>query len=92
MIKPLHGRIIVDAEKVPEMKGKLFIPDMAREKPQEGVVVGVGPGKMLDNGQIIPLTVNVGDRILFGRYAGTEVKIDDKEYLLMEEEDVFGVI
>ncbi|HEY2931187.1 MAG TPA: co-chaperone GroES [Acidobacteriota bacterium] len=92
-IKPLHDRVLVkriDAKE--EVKGGIVIPDTAKEKPQEGEVVAVGNGKILDNGTKLNLEVKVGDRILFGKYAGTEVKIDDQEYLIMREEEILGII
>jgi len=92
-IKPLHDRVLVkrvDAKE--EIKGGIVIPDTAKEKPQEGEVVAVGNGKILDNGTKLNLEVKVGDRILFGKYAGTEVKIDDQEFLIMREEEILGII
>ena len=93
-IKPLHDRVLVkriDANKE-EIKGGIVIPDTAKEKPQEGQVVAVGNGKVLENGTKLTLEVKVGDRILFGKYSGTEVKIDDQEYLIMREEGILGII
>ena len=92
-IKPLQDRILIrrlDAEE--EMRGGIVIPDTAKEKPQEGEVVAVGDGKVLDNGQKQEMTVKVGDRILFGKYGGTEVKIEDEELLIMREEEVLGIL
>ncbi|HEY2932424.1 MAG TPA: co-chaperone GroES [Acidobacteriota bacterium] len=93
-IKPLHDRVLVkriDSDKE-EIKGGIVIPDTAKEKPQEGEVIAVGNGKILDNGTKLNLEVKVGDRILFGKYAGTEVKIDDREFLIMREEEILGII
>ena len=92
-IKPLHDRVLVKRiESKEEMKGGIVIPDTAKEKPQEGEVIAVGNGKVLESGTKLNLEVKVGDRILFGKYAGTEVKIDDHEYLIMREEEILGVI
>ena len=92
-IRPLQDRVIVkrlaEEEKT---KGGIFIPDTAKEKPMEGLVVAVGKGKMSDDGKLIKLDVKAGDRILFGKYAGTEVKIDGEEHLIMREDDILGVI
>ena len=92
-IKPLQDRILIrrlDSEE--EMSGGIVIPDTAKEKPQEGEVVAVGDGKVLDNGQKQEMTVKVGDRILFAKYGGTEVKIDDEELLIMREDEVLGIL
>ena len=92
-IKPLQDRILIrrlDSEE--EMRGGIVIPDTAKEKPQEGEVVAVGDGKVLDNGQKLQMTVKVGDRILFGKYSGTEVKVDDEELLIMREDEVLGIL
>ena len=92
-IKPLQDRSLIrrlDSEE--EMRGGIVIPDTAKEKPQEGEVVAVGDGKVLDNGQKLQMTVKVGDRILFGKYSGTEVKIDDEELLIMREDEVLGIL
>ncbi len=92
-IRPLQDRIIVkriaEEEKT---KGGIIIPDTAKEKPQEGKVVAVGKGKMSDEGKLIPVDVKVGDRILFGKYSGSEVKLDGEEHLIMREDDILGVI
>jgi len=92
-IRPLQDRIIVkriaEEEKT---KGGIIIPDTAKEKPQEGKVIAVGKGKMSDEGKLIPLDVKVGDRILFGKYSGSEVKLDGEEHLIMREDDILGVI
>jgi chaperonin GroES len=93
-VRPLHDRIlvkrIVDDKEV--KKGSIIIPDTAKEKPQEGKVIAVGNGKVLEDGTKISLEVKAGDRILFGKYAGTEVKIDDDECLIMREDDVLAIL
>lgn len=93
-LKPLHDRILVKRIESKEevVRGGIVIPDSAKEKPQEGEVVAVGDGKVLDNGQKVPLAVKAGDRILFGKYAGTEVKLEEEEYLILREDEVLGVI
>jgi len=92
-IRPLHDRILVKRIEEQEVKkGGIIIPDTAKEKPQEGKVVAVGTGKVNDEGKKIPLDVKAGDRILFGKYSGSEVKVEDEEYLIMREEDVLGII
>jgi len=92
-IRPLHDRIVVERLEEKEVKkGSIIIPDTAKEKPQEGKVLAVGNGKVGDNGKKIPLDVKAGDKILFGKYSGSEVKIDDKEYLIMREEDVLAIL
>ncbi|MEI6153579.1 MAG: co-chaperone GroES [Deltaproteobacteria bacterium] len=92
-IKPLQDRILIKRiEEEEKTKGGIIIPDAAKEKPQEGKVVAVGDGKMLDSGVKAPLTVKVGDKILFGKYSGTEVKVDGEEHLIMREDDVLGIV
>ncbi|PIE54197.1 MAG: co-chaperone GroES [Dethiosulfovibrio peptidovorans] len=92
-LKPLADRIVVKVVTSEEKtKGGLFLPDTAKEKPQEGEVVAVGSGKVLENGQKLPLELKVGDRIIFSKYAGTEVKIDGDEYVIFSERDVLAVI
>ncbi|MCS6951677.1 MAG: co-chaperone GroES [Bryobacterales bacterium] len=92
-IRPLYDRIVVKRiEEKETVKGGIIIPDTAKEKPQEGEVVAVGKGKRLEDGKLVPLDVKVGDRILFGKYSGNEIKIDDQEYLIMREDEVLGVI
>src|SRR6201984_1760529 len=91
--RPLHDRVVVtriDAED--KTAGGIIIPDTAKEKPQEGEVIAVGPGGRDEAGKLIPLDVKAGDRILFGKWSGTEVKIDGQEYLIMKESDVMGII
>jgi chaperonin GroES len=92
-IRPLHDRILVKRlEEQETKKGGIIIPDTAKEKPQEGKVVAVGNGKVGDDGKRIPLDVKSGDRILFGKYSGSEVKIEDDEYLILREEDVLAIL
>jgi len=92
-IRPLGDRILVKREEPSEtVKGGIIIPDSAKEKPQEGKVVAVGPGKLDDNGKRVPMEVKKGNRILMGKYAGTEVKIDGDEHIIMREDDVLAVI
>ncbi|HEX72312.1 MAG TPA: co-chaperone GroES [Candidatus Hydrogenedentes bacterium] len=92
-VRPLADRILVKREEPSEtVRGGIIIPDTAKEKPQEGKVVAVGPGRLDDNGKRIPLEVKKGDRILMGKYAGTEVKIDGEEHIIMREDDVLAVI
>ncbi len=92
-IKPLQDRIIVKRiEEEEKTKGGIIIPDSAKEKPQEGEVVAVGPGKVLDNGTKVAPEVKPGNRVLFGTYAGTEIKIDGVEHLIMREDDILGII
>ena len=92
-IRPLQDRVIVKRlEEEEKTKGGIIIPDTAKEKPQEGKVIAVGKGKMTEDGKLIPLDVKAGDRILFGKYSGTEVKIEGEEHLIMREEDILGII
>lgn len=92
-LKPLHDRILVQrVEEETTTKGGIIIPDTAKEKPAEGKVIAVGKGKLADDGKRIAMEVKAGDRILFGKYAGTEVKVDGQEYLILREDDVLGVI
>ncbi len=92
-IRPLNDRIIVKRlEEQEQMRGGLYIPDTAKEKPQEGEVLAVGNGKLLENGTRISIDLKVGDRVLFGKYAGTEVKLDGEELLILREDDVLGVV
>ena len=92
-IRPLYDRIVVKRIETQEQKiGGLFIPDSAKEKPQEGEVVAVGKGKRLEDGKVVPLDVQVGDRILFGKYSGSDIKLDNEEYLIMREEEVLGIL
>jgi chaperonin GroES len=92
-IKPLQDRILVRRLEEKEVKkGGIIIPDTAKEKPQEGEVVAVGPGKVTEDGERQPMEVKVGDKILFGKYSGSEVKLGDEEFLIMREEDVLGIL
>jgi len=92
-IRPLYDRIVVKRIEEQETKvGGLFIPDSAKEKPQEGEVVAVGKGKRLEDGKVVPLDVQAGDRILFGKYSGSEIRIDGEELLIMREDEVLGVL
>jgi chaperonin GroES len=92
-IKPLQDRLVVKRiEEEEKTKGGIIIPDSAKEKPQEGRVVAIGDGKMLESGQKAPLTVKPGDKILFGKYSGSEIKIDGEEHLIMREDDVLAII
>lgn len=92
-VRPLHDRILVRRMAEEEKTaGGLFIPDTAKEKPQKGEVVAAGKGRVLEDGKVLPLEVRVGDQILFSKYAGTELKLEGQEYLMMREEDVLGVI
>ena len=91
-IRPLHDRVIVKrTEEVEKTKASIIIPDTAKEKPQEGKVVAVGPGR-LEEGKVIPLDVKAGDKILFGKYSGTEIKLNGEEHLILREDDILGVI
>ena len=92
-IRPLHDRILVErVEEKEQVRGGIIIPDTAKEKPQEGKVVAAGNGKVTEDGKKIPLDVKSGDRILFGKYSGSEIKLDGEEHLIMREEDILGVI
>jgi chaperonin GroES len=92
-VKPLNDRVLVKRiEEVQITKGGIVIPDTAKEKPIEGKVIAVGPGKMSDAGVRMPLQLKEGDRVLFGKYAGTEIKTDGEEFLMMREEDILAVI
>ncbi len=92
-IRPLHDRIIVERlEEETTTASGIIIPDSAKEKPVQGNVIAVGKGKVTEDGKVLPLDVKVGDKVLFGKYSGTEVKIDGNEYLMMREDDVLGVV
>ena len=92
-IRPLQDRVIVKRiEEEEKTKGGIIIPDTAKEKPQEGKVVAVGKGKVNEDGKVIPLDVKVNDRVLFGKYSGTEINMDGEEHLIMREEDILGII
>jgi len=91
--RPLHDRVVVQRlESDQKTKGGIIIPDTAKEKPQEGKIIAVGPGARDENGKVQPLDVKAGDRILFGKWSGTEVKIDGEDYLIMKESDIMGVV
>ena len=92
-VRPLHDRILLKRiEERESIKGGILIPDTAKEKPQEGLVVAVGNGKILENGTRISLEVKEGDRVLFGKYSGTDIKVDGEEYLIVREDDVLGIL
>jgi chaperonin GroES len=92
-IKPLEDKIVVQTSEAEETTASgLVIPDTAKEKPQEGKVIAVGTGKVTDDGKRLGLDVKTGDKILFGKYSGSEVKVDDKEYLIMREEDILAIL
>jgi chaperonin GroES len=92
-IRPLHDRLLVERLEEREVKkGGIIIPDTAKEKPQEGRVIAVGNGKVTDDGKRLSLDVKTGDKILFGKYSGSEVKLEDKEYLIMREDDVLAIL
>jgi chaperonin GroES len=91
--RPLHDRVVVqrvDAEE--KTKGGIIIPDTAKEKPQEGKIIAVGPGGRDDSGKLTPLDVKAGDRVLFGKWSGTEIKLDGEDYLIMKESDIMGIV
>ncbi len=90
-VTPLHDRVLVKRiEEKETVRGGIIIPDTAKEKPQEGEVIAVGAGKLTDKGERIPLDVKAGDRILFGKYSGTDIKIEDEEYLILREEEILA--
>ena len=92
-IKPLADRIVVEPlEETEEMRGGLYIPDTAKEKPQQGTVVAVGPGRRTDKGELLKVEINTGDRVLYGKYSGTEVTVDGNDYLIVKESDVLAVL
>ena len=93
-IRPLQDRVIVRRleEHIEKTKGGIIIPDTAKEKPQQGKIIAVGKGKVNDDGKLTPLDVKVGDTILFGKYSGSEIKLDGEEHLIMREEDILGVV
>ena len=92
-VRPLHDRLLVKRiEETETVKGGIIIPDTAKEKPQEGEVIAVGNGKTLDNGTKVKLDVKAGDKILFGKYSGTDIKVDGEEYLILREDEVLAVI
>ena len=92
-LKPLHDRIVVEAEAREEKTaGGIILPDSAQEKPMIGIVAAVGTGKVLENGKVVPLEVKVGDKVLYGKYGGTEIKHGGKDYLIMRESDIYAII
>ena len=92
-LRPLGDRVIVrPIEKKDEIRGGLIIPDTAKEKPQEGEIIAAGKGKIGEDGKLIPMDVKAGDKILYGKYSGTEVKIDGQEYLIMHQDDILGIV
>ena len=92
-IRPLYDRLVVKRiEEKQQMHGGLHIPDSAQEKPQEGEVTAVGKGKRLEDGRVVPLDVKVGDRVLLGKYSGSEIKLDGQEYMIMREDEVLGIL
>src|SRR5438046_1141668 len=92
-VRPLHDRVVIKRiEEQETVRGGIIIPDSAKEKPQEAEVVAVGTGKRNEAGQVFPLEVKAGDRILFGKYSGTEIKLDGEEYLILREEEVLGIV
>ena len=92
-VKPIHDRILVKrVEEKETVKGGIIIPDSAKEKPQEGTVIAVGQGKLDEDGKRIPLEVKAGDKVLFGKYSGNEIKIDDVEHVILREDDILGII
>ena len=92
-LRPLHDRVIVERlEDEEKTAGGIIIPDTAKEKPQQGRVIAVGKGKVLENGQVIPLAVKEGDRVLFGKYAGADIKIEGDEHFIMREDDILAII
>jgi chaperonin GroES len=92
-IKPLADRIVVEPlEETEEMRGGLYIPDTAKEKPQQGTVVAVGPGRRTDKGELLKVEISTGDRVLYGKYSGTEVTVDGSDYLIVKESDVLAVL
>ena len=91
-IKPLGNRVLIQRSKAPATKGGILLPDSAQEKPKEGVVIAVGPGKLDETGKLHAMQVHVGDKVLFSAYSGTEVKTDDEEFLIIAEDDLLGVL
>ncbi len=93
-VRPLQDRVLVKRleDDVEKTKGGLYIPDTAKEKPQQGKVMAAGKGKVNDEGKVLPLDVKVGDKVLFGKYSGSEIKVDGEELLIMREEDILGVV
>ncbi len=93
MLKPLSDRIVVQTKTAEEVsQGGIILPDTAKEKPQEGEIIAVGPGKLLDSGKIVPMDVKVGDKIIYSKYGGTEVKVDGEEYVILRQDDVLAIV
>ncbi len=91
-VRPLHDRVLIKRiEEEETVRGGIIIPDSDKEKPQEGEVVAVGSGKRLEDGTVLPLEVKAGDRVLFGKYSGTEIKLEDQEYLILKEDEILGI-
>ena len=90
--RPLHDRVLIKRIEEEITSSGIVIPDSAKEKPSRGEIVSIGKGKLLDNGEILTLDVKVGDKVLFGKYSGTEVKLDEEEYIVMREEDIMGIV
>ena len=92
-LKPLQDRVLIErSEEKESVKGGIIIPDTAKEKPQEGKVVAIGKGKIGEGGKAVPMQIKVGDKVLYGKYSGTEVTVDDKEYLIVKEEDILAIV
>ncbi len=92
-LRPLRDKVVVKPSEGEEKSaGGIFLPDSAKKKPQEGIVIAVGDGKVLDNGEVIPLTVKVDDKVVYSKYGGTEVKIDGTDYVLLEEDQIFAIL
>ncbi len=92
-IKPLGDRVVVEAvEQAPKSAGGVILPDTAKEKPQEGVILAVGPGRKTDKGEVVPIELKVGDKVIYSKYSGSEIKLDGNEYLIISEKDVLAVI
>ena len=92
-VRPLHDRVLIKrVEEQETVRGGIIIPDTAKEKPQEGEVLAAGTGKRLENGTVIPLEVKEGDRVLFGKYSGTEIKVDGNDYLILREDEILGIL
>ncbi len=92
-IKPLHDRVVIERLDQEDVSvGGIVLPDSAQEKPMRGKVVALGPGKILDDGKVIPMSVKQGEEVLFGKYSGTEIKMDGTEYMVMREDDIMGII
>jgi chaperonin GroES len=92
-VRPLHDRVLLKRiEQKEVVKGGIIIPDTAKEKPMEGEVIAVGPGKLMEDGKRAPMDVKAGDRVLFGKYSGTEIKIDDEELVIMREEEILAIL